>query len=66
MIEKFAPQQLLRCFKPLFRKIAQKMGDFGKNEDIGKKLKRQFDRKWVFPVNNCVYIRTAKTWVSIR
>lgn len=65
MIEKIAPQQLLRCLKPIFSENCSKMGDFGKNEDIGEKMRRRFDRKRLFPVNNCVYMRTAQTSVSI-
>ena len=65
MIEKIAPQQLLRCLKPIFSENRSKMNDFGKNEGIGEKMRRRFDRKRVFPVNKCVYIRTAQTSVSI-
>ena len=64
MIEKIAPQQLLRCFKPLFSENRSKMGNFGKNEDINEKMRRRIDRKRVLPVNKCIYMRTAQTSVS--
>ena len=43
MIEKIAPQQLLRCLKPIFSENRSKMGDFDKNKDIGEKMRRLID-----------------------